>query len=107
MTEEWDNCTYSPICPYCHGWPCRCGGTSYVSERVFEGNRPLSQAEARRVRKLYEDGLSGSGVPVNNMGGGKIAGAGIGPQGEPGVNPQRKRKRILTDILKRTFPQTG
>ena len=56
---------------------------------------------------MMEDGLSGSGVPANNMGGGKIAGAGIGSQGEPGVNPQRKRKRILTDILKRTFPKTG
>jgi hypothetical protein len=56
--------------------------------------------------KLYEDGLSGDSTPVNNVGGGKIAGVGIGPQGEPGVDQKRKRKRILSDILKRTFPKS-
>ncbi len=30
-------------------------------------------------------------VPVNNVSGGQIAGTGVGPQGEPGVN---KKKRI-------------
>lgn len=31
--------------------------------------------------KLKEDGI----VPTNNVGGGAIAGAGVGPQGEPGI----------------------
>lgn len=31
--------------------------------------------------KLKEDGL----VPTNNVGGGAIAGVGVGPQGEPGI----------------------
>lgn len=35
-------------------------------------------------------------VAINNVGGGQIAGAGIGPQGEP---PVRKRKKILARIL--------
>lgn len=30
-------------------------------------------------------------VPTNNVGSGKIAGAGVGPQGEPGV-PRKKKK---------------
>ena len=30
-------------------------------------------------------------VPVNNISGGNIAGAGVGPQGEPGVPKNRKK----------------
>jgi len=44
------------------------------------------------------------GVPVNNVGGGQIAGCGIGPQGEPGVYFKKKKKRILTGMLKRKIP---
>lgn len=39
---------------------------------------------------LEEDG-EGAVAPVNNVGGGAIAGVGIGPQGEPGVSPKRKK----------------
>jgi hypothetical protein len=31
-----------------------------------------------------------SGVPTNNVGGGAIAGLGVGPQGEPGVKKRKK-----------------
>jgi hypothetical protein len=34
-------------------------------------------------------------VPVNNVGGGQIAGAGVGPQGEPGI---KKKKKIASFI---------
>ena len=37
-------------------------------------------------KQLVED------VPTNNVSGGKIAGVGVGPQGEPGVS---KKKKIL------------
>ena len=35
-------------------------------------------------------------APTNNVGGGNVAGLGVGPQGEPGVSPkyQRKRKQL-------------
>jgi hypothetical protein len=44
--------------------------------------------------------LNEEDVAVNNIGAGNIAGAGIGPQGEPGV-PVKKRR--LADHLKRTY----
>jgi hypothetical protein len=40
-------------------------------------------------------------VPVNNVGGGNIAGCGIGPQGEPGVYLKKKKKRLLLGLLRR------
>jgi hypothetical protein len=47
--------------------------------------------------RLLED----EGVPVNNVGGGNIAGVGIGPQGEPGVSPRKKKKKdaVLRGII--------
>ena len=30
------------------------------------------------------------GTPVNNTGGGEIAGLGVGPKGEPGVSKKKK-----------------
>jgi hypothetical protein len=38
---------------------------------------------------------------VNVVGDGKIAGLGIGPDGEPGVKRRKKRKTILTKMQKR------
>lgn len=44
--------------------------------------------------RLKEDvGMMG-GAPTNNVGDGNIAGLGIGPRGEPGINLKRKRKVI-------------
>jgi len=40
--------------------------------------------------KIKED----SAVPANAVGGGNIAGIGVGPQGEPGV-PKKKKLRVL------------
>jgi hypothetical protein len=33
-------------------------------------------------------------APVNAVGGGQIAGVGIGTQGEPGVNPKKKKSVV-------------
>jgi len=38
-------------------------------------------------------------LPGTNVGGGNVAGLGVGSQGEPGVDPKRKRKK--TDLFKR------
>ena len=53
-------------------------------------------------KKISED------APVNNVGGGNIAGMGVGPKGEPGV-PKNKQAREKSPILfpkmmKRTVP---
>lgn len=34
------------------------------------------------------------GAPINNVGDGNIAGLGVGPQGEPGVNKRRKKQVV-------------
>jgi hypothetical protein len=49
---------------------------------------------------LEEDG-EGATAPANNVGGGAIAGVGIGPQGEPGVNMKKKKTPIITPTLTR------
>jgi hypothetical protein len=47
--------------------------------------------------QLLEDGEA---VPVNNAGGGNIAGIGVGSQGEPGIKPKKKKtKAVLRGIL--------
>ena len=39
-------------------------------------------------------------APTNNVGGGHIAGAGVGPQGEPGVDLRRKKARNWNPFFK-------
>ena len=39
-------------------------------------------------------------APVNNVGGGQIAGVGVGPQGEPGVT-KKKRQMLFGDFIRR------
>ena len=41
-------------------------------------------------------------APVNNVGGGNIAGVGVGPAGEPGIK-KKKKKTIVMGILKRNI----
>jgi hypothetical protein len=45
-------------------------------------------------QKIKED------APVNNVGGGNIAGVGVGPAGEPGIK-KKKKKSIVMGMLKR------
>jgi hypothetical protein len=44
------------------------------------------------------------GTPVNNAGGGEIAGIGVGPKGEPGVS-SRKKPMPFKSFFKRKAPQ--
>ena len=41
-------------------------------------------------------------APTNAVGGGSVAGLGVGPMGEPGVHPRRKKKKKETLIDGRT-----
>jgi hypothetical protein len=43
-------------------------------------------------------------APVNAVGGGQIAGVGIGTQGEPGVNPKKKKSVIPFKTFMRKTP---
>lgn len=40
-------------------------------------------------------------VAGNSAGAGAIAGIGIGPDGEPGVHKKRKRKIVMSDLIRR------
>jgi hypothetical protein len=42
-------------------------------------------------------------APVNAVGGGQIAGVGIGPQGEPGVT-KKKKPMLFSSFLRRKLP---
>jgi hypothetical protein len=45
--------------------------------------------------KVFEE------VPTNNISGGKIEGAGVGPKGEPGVPRRRKKVTPFMAFVKR------
>ena len=51
---------------------------------------------------MLEDGEGLSGVAVNNVGSGNIAGVGVGLQGEPGFYHKRKTKRVKDEFDFRT-----
>lgn len=54
---------------------------------------------------VIEDGVAGgTAAPGNAVGGGGIAGVGVGPRGEPGV-PKKKKKVVLYDLIRRTVPK--
>jgi hypothetical protein len=57
------------------------------------------------MKKLKEDGVGMvGGTPVNNAGGGEIAGLGVGPKGEPGVG-KRNKPMPFKSFFKRKTPQ--
>lgn len=43
-----------------------------------------------KKENIKEDGV----VPVNVVSGGQVAGLGVGQQGEPGVNPKKKKSVV-------------
>ena len=51
-------------------------------------------SKIRQVRTLNEE------APVNAVGGGHIAGVGVGPQGEPGVDLRKKKQRNWNPFFK-------
>jgi hypothetical protein len=54
-------------------------------------------------KKLEEDGVV---APTNNVGGGSIAGVGVGPQGEPGVKKVKRKVMPLMAFVRRKSPVT-
>ena len=57
-------------------------------------------------KKIKEEfgGMVGGSPITNVVGGGQIAGLGVGPQGEPGVKPRKKKKVIPFAIFTRKPP---
>lgn len=39
-------------------------------------------------------GAVGAAGPTNTTGGGQVAGMGVGPQGEPGVDLRKRKKKV-------------
>ena len=56
-------------------------------------------------RAIGEDVSMVGGSPANNVGGGDIAGLGIGPQGEPGVKKGQKKKVMPFAVFARKYPK--
>lgn len=60
----------------------------------------FSQKAHCRARKLRQMGKPTESKPVSedaptvNVGGGQVAGLGVGPQGEPGVDLKKKKKKL-------------
>ena len=56
----------------------------------------------KTFKQFNEDGAVGigSGAPTNAVGGGAVAGIGVGPQGEPGVK-KKKPNPIMGYMQKR------
>jgi hypothetical protein len=57
------------------------------------------------INKLEEEGGMVGGSPTNNVGSGEIAGLGVGPQGEPGVDKKRKKKVMPFKMFTRNPPK--
>ena len=55
---------------------------------------------------VKEDGMGAvaAGAPTNNVGGGNIAGTGVGTSGEPGVSKKRKSPVVIS-MAKRSPPK--
>jgi hypothetical protein len=57
----------------------------------------------KKPSKIEEDGAAamGGGAPTNNVGSGAVAGLGVGPQGEPGVDKRKKKNPIIAKMIRR------
>lgn len=81
-TEEWSNDYKKSI---------DCNNPKGFSQKAHCQARKLRQSgKPTKSKPVRED------VPTNNVGGGVIAGLGVGAQGEPGVN---KKKRNLIPLM--------
>jgi hypothetical protein len=70
----------------------------YLNEkgRCWTGYKPVPGKKAFSAGScVKEDGMGGGAVaagPTNTAGGGQVAGIGVGPKGEPGVDLRKKKK---------------
>jgi hypothetical protein len=73
-------------------------------DRVIDDPKARRKAQNRTfgiekaVKKIAEDGA------VNAAGAGNVAGLGVGPQGEPGVNMKKRKKTVLARFKRFTRP---
>jgi uncharacterized Zn finger protein (UPF0148 family) len=82
------------------GWISRSTTDRHDYSDVFP-----TQKEAKAGK--YAWAMKNEEAPANSVGGGKIAGMGVGPQGEPGVSKKRNpilqptgRRKSLTDFIR-------
>ena len=89
------------------------GGYRLVSKKTGKnlGTYPSRAGAERRERQVQyfkhinEDGISMvGGAPVNNVSGGEIAALGVGKDGEPGVNPKKKKSVVPFKTFVRKKP---
>lgn len=83
--------------------------TQNIEKQLADYNAELERRRkenaAFRERMKSEDvGMMG-GAPTNNVGAGEIAGLGVGPQGEPGINKKKKKSLIPFSMFRRKRPQ--
>ena len=82
-------------------------------KKSIDCNNPkgFSQKAHCQARKLRQAGQKTKSKPVNEeapvnvVGGGQVAGLGVGDQGEPGVPPKKKKKVIPFKTFIRKPPQ--
>jgi hypothetical protein len=73
--------------------------------------KEMGKASAAAVYRNYINSMKkNEDAPVNNVGGGNIAGVGVGPAGEPGIVGQgfgkrKKKKSIVMGTLKRNIKE--
>jgi len=79
-TEEWSKKYKKSI---------DCGNPKGFSQKAHCQARKLRQMGKPTVSKPVNEEM-----PTNNVGGGAIAGLGVGTQGEPGINKKKKRNLI-------------
>lgn len=70
-----------------------------MKARHASGKEDMKGAIDRLEKQVKED------APVNNAGDGKVAGIGVGQQGEPGVKKMTKKKIIPFNIFARKAPK--
>ena len=69
-----------------------------------KGFSQKAHCQARKLRQMGKKTESkpvNEEVPVNNVGGGQIAGVGVGNQGEPGVLKKKKKQLVPFKLFKR------
>ncbi len=68
-----------------------------MEQRAKEMGKTEAAAEYRSfINSMKED------APVNAVGGGQIAGVGVGPNGEPGVNKKKKTASFISFIKRKS-----
>jgi hypothetical protein len=73
-----------------------------MKARHASGKEDLKGAIDRLQKQVNKEDVSMvGGSPANNVGGGDIAGLGVGPQGEPGVKLRNKKKVVPFAIFSR------